>query len=643
MDELCNTPWNDPHGGLGCNAGGKGDVCRFCGFAHFPACPNEVAAVVMAAVISGTVESFDDAARENYKLGLRNLFEVGKRPSEIILNVSAASLLVEAVLIFDSMTAATSASAELAVVSPDDLSMALGVTVEEIAEVNPPEVYDVEIVESSDYSALITGEGGAAGPSLLMGMLGGLLLLATAILYRRRRRQSKAFSKELPAEWDPREERKPAGESSNSSREPSTTSSEDGERGSFDRDRALKAALRRSSVTGAFGVEPTSAKPASVPVVKGLVVPPLLMALDRPTVVDELGAARLTQPAASARTSERERAMRAALRRSSIAQAVSSARRQSQRQGILDTALSRGTVAEALERPPQRIQQPNALDAALGRSTVAEALEQGTPTSLQMALSRPSIVEALEDVRPVQRTPELKAAAAMKAIGAAKRLQARARANNAPPSRLSQTPFIAPRPLPAPGPSLHEPLRVPEVVEYTMRANTVLHALEPAKKPPIPQDPSLRDVLSDIRKADREKTLQRGTGRGTGLRKQLKACTNAQEPAAAPAVAPASSVPSRAAMSASCATSSVSIGPSNMAPKAQQLLGGSVRTGPAVGQRANGGAVLAEASEKPVRPRKANRRSWTKSHGTIGNAMIFDGSVNLGGELSANRPQRIRI
>jgi hypothetical protein len=38
-DPLCSTSWLDPKGGLGCNAGGQGANCRFCGFGPFIPCP----------------------------------------------------------------------------------------------------------------------------------------------------------------------------------------------------------------------------------------------------------------------------------------------------------------------------------------------------------------------------------------------------------------------------------------------------------------------------------------------------------------------------------------------------------------------------------------------------------------------------
>ena len=37
-DAACTEPWNDPYNGLGCNAGGVGQQCRFCGYGGFPDC-----------------------------------------------------------------------------------------------------------------------------------------------------------------------------------------------------------------------------------------------------------------------------------------------------------------------------------------------------------------------------------------------------------------------------------------------------------------------------------------------------------------------------------------------------------------------------------------------------------------------------
>ena len=40
-DSRCANPGTDPHGGMGCNACGVSQICRFCGFDHWPACPSE--------------------------------------------------------------------------------------------------------------------------------------------------------------------------------------------------------------------------------------------------------------------------------------------------------------------------------------------------------------------------------------------------------------------------------------------------------------------------------------------------------------------------------------------------------------------------------------------------------------------------
>ncbi len=37
-DNRCLNSSSDPFKGLGCNAGGQGEACRFCGFEDFPPC-----------------------------------------------------------------------------------------------------------------------------------------------------------------------------------------------------------------------------------------------------------------------------------------------------------------------------------------------------------------------------------------------------------------------------------------------------------------------------------------------------------------------------------------------------------------------------------------------------------------------------
>lgn len=49
-DEQCLDPSSDAQGGLGCNAGGKGQACRFCGFGDFVACGEHYSAQVSVGV-----------------------------------------------------------------------------------------------------------------------------------------------------------------------------------------------------------------------------------------------------------------------------------------------------------------------------------------------------------------------------------------------------------------------------------------------------------------------------------------------------------------------------------------------------------------------------------------------------------------
>ena len=57
-DVSCSDPYSPSHnGGLGCNAGGKGQNCRFCGFGDFDACPDRGTMVNGAA---GTINELAD-------------------------------------------------------------------------------------------------------------------------------------------------------------------------------------------------------------------------------------------------------------------------------------------------------------------------------------------------------------------------------------------------------------------------------------------------------------------------------------------------------------------------------------------------------------------------------------------------------
>ena len=56
-DAACAEPWSDLYGGLGCNAGGVAQTCRFCGFGSFPDCPTTDAAAAAAA--TGAADSLE--------------------------------------------------------------------------------------------------------------------------------------------------------------------------------------------------------------------------------------------------------------------------------------------------------------------------------------------------------------------------------------------------------------------------------------------------------------------------------------------------------------------------------------------------------------------------------------------------------
>ena len=59
-DARCSDAGTDPHGGLGCNAGGVDQNCRFCGFGAFPDCPEAVEdfATELTLVASGSTMDF---------------------------------------------------------------------------------------------------------------------------------------------------------------------------------------------------------------------------------------------------------------------------------------------------------------------------------------------------------------------------------------------------------------------------------------------------------------------------------------------------------------------------------------------------------------------------------------------------------
>ena len=67
LDNRCSTT-DDPYAGLGCNAGGKGINCRYCGFGGYAAipCPEDAPASSLDSV-NATIESGIAAAEEAFR------------------------------------------------------------------------------------------------------------------------------------------------------------------------------------------------------------------------------------------------------------------------------------------------------------------------------------------------------------------------------------------------------------------------------------------------------------------------------------------------------------------------------------------------------------------------------------------------
>ena len=64
LDSACLDSATDPLGGLGCNAGGMGTQCRFCGFGDFAACPaaDAMATAIADQVVASVAEVLDCSA-----------------------------------------------------------------------------------------------------------------------------------------------------------------------------------------------------------------------------------------------------------------------------------------------------------------------------------------------------------------------------------------------------------------------------------------------------------------------------------------------------------------------------------------------------------------------------------------------------
>jgi hypothetical protein len=187
-DPVCSTPHLDDLGGLGCNAGGKGQACRFCGFGPFPACPGPPRAiVVLTTVVAGTVETFD---HEAYEAGLRRALPAGAGDVEIILNVTAASVKVEATILVlvseESTESATLVAETLGAMGPSELSSALGVEVAEVEEVAPPVVITAEKAEVLINDSGLTAVGGDGGAMAAAGCVAAVVTVVLIWYVRRR-------------------------------------------------------------------------------------------------------------------------------------------------------------------------------------------------------------------------------------------------------------------------------------------------------------------------------------------------------------------------------------------------------------------------------------------------------------------------
>ena len=116
FDPRCSDPPTDAsYGHLGCNAGGVGTNCRYCGFGAYRGieCPSRERAgnappteLIYTATVAGTVNSFNQSA---YRLGLvallnSNLTATQIVPGDISLTVESASVLVTATIRVPSKT-----------------------------------------------------------------------------------------------------------------------------------------------------------------------------------------------------------------------------------------------------------------------------------------------------------------------------------------------------------------------------------------------------------------------------------------------------------------------------------------------------------------------------------------------------------
>jgi hypothetical protein len=133
-DTRCSGP--DPYGGLGCNAGGVGQNCRFCDFGPFPACPviiSDTASIVTISMsISESLENIDDAFRSALLNALRTHLDCNAPLCELVLNFASGSVQMHATAtVFEGpgSIAVPLHAGQLTSMNTSELSVILGVSV----------------------------------------------------------------------------------------------------------------------------------------------------------------------------------------------------------------------------------------------------------------------------------------------------------------------------------------------------------------------------------------------------------------------------------------------------------------------------------------------------------------------------------
>jgi len=172
LDTICTTPWLDLLGGLGCNAGGKGQQYRFCGFGPFVACPGPPKWIVgLTSIVTGAVETFDAPA---YRATLRNVLPTLANDDVLIaLNVTSASVRVKAGIVLRTVQDAGATAAALAAMDAASLSTALGVTVTTVEQVSAVMAFAFAAASPPPPASVVIQPGGSvvvkAGGTLSIG------------------------------------------------------------------------------------------------------------------------------------------------------------------------------------------------------------------------------------------------------------------------------------------------------------------------------------------------------------------------------------------------------------------------------------------------------------------------------------------